>query len=54
MPRNLVRGVVVITTIAVAPPPPSITQPKQAPVAEEGATEFNVERLDAMLAPIAL
>jgi hypothetical protein len=54
MSRNLVRGVVFLTAIAVALPPPSFTQPKPVPVAETGATEFNVEQLDAMLAPIAL
>ena len=54
MSRNLVRGVVFLTMIAVALPPPSFAQPKPVPVAETGATEFNVEQLDAMLAPIAL
>jgi len=55
MARNLVCAVVIITAIAVAlPPPSSFAQPKPAPVSEEGATEFNVEQLDAMLAPIAL
>ena|SRR5271166_5695081 len=53
MSRNLVRGVVFLTAIAVALPPPSLAQPKPVPVAEAGATEFNVEQLDAMLAPIA-
>jgi hypothetical protein len=54
MSRNLVRGIVFITAIAVALPPPSFAQPKPIPVAEAGVTEFNVEQLDAMLAPIAL
>ena len=55
MSRNLLRTVVIITAIAVAlPPPSSFAQPKPAPAPEEGATEFNVEQLDAMLAPIAL
>jgi hypothetical protein len=54
MSRNLVRGVVFLTAIAVALPPPSLAQPKPVPIAEAGATEFNVEQLDAMLAPIAL
>jgi hypothetical protein len=54
VPRHFVRSVVFVTAIAIAQPPPSIAQPKPAPVAEEAATEFNVEQLDAMLAPIAL
>jgi hypothetical protein len=54
MPRQLVRWVVFVTAIAVALPPPSLAQPRPAPVAQTGATEFNVEQLDAMLAPIAL
>ena len=43
-----------MTAIAVALPPPSFAQPKPVPTAQAGATEFNVEQLDAMLAPIAL
>jgi hypothetical protein len=43
-----------VTAIAVALPPPSFAQAKPAPEAEAGATEFNVEQLDALLAPIAL
>ena len=54
MQQNIVRAVVFVTAIAVALPPPSFAQPKPAPVAAEGATEFNVEQLDALLAPIAL
>jgi hypothetical protein len=54
MSRKLVRGVVFMTAIAVALPPPSFAEPKPVPVAEAGATEFNIEQLDAMLAPIAL
>jgi hypothetical protein len=54
MSRNLVRGVVFMTAIAVGLPPPSFAQPKPVPIAEAGATEFNVKQLDAMLAPIAL
>jgi hypothetical protein len=54
MTRHLVRSIVFVTAIAVALPPPSFAQPKPAPIAEAGATEFNVEQLDAMLAPIAL
>jgi hypothetical protein len=54
MSRNLVRGVVFMTAVPVPLPPPSFAQPKPVPVAEAGATAFNIERLDAMLAPIAL
>ena len=54
MPRQLVRRIVFVTAIAVALPPPSLAQPRPAPVAQTEATEFNVEQLDAMLAPIAL
>jgi uncharacterized protein DUF3300 len=54
MPRNLMRGVIFVTAIGVALPPPSLAQPKPVPAAQVGATEFNVEQLDAMLAPIAL
>jgi Protein of unknown function (DUF3300) len=54
MPRNLLRSIVFVTAFAVALPPPSFAQPKPAPAAQTEATEFNVEQLDAMLAPIAL
>src|ERR1700739_179680 len=54
MPRNLLRSSVFVTAFALAPPPPSFAQPKPAPAAQTEATEFNVEQLDAMLAPIAL
>jgi hypothetical protein len=54
MPRNLIRGVVFVAVITVALPPPSFAQPKPAPTTQAGAAEFNVEQLDAMLAPIAL
>jgi hypothetical protein len=55
MQPNLIRGLIFVTAMAVAlPPPPSSAQPKPAAVAEAGASEFNVEQLDAMLAPIAL
>jgi len=43
-----------ITAIAVGLPPPSFAQPKPVPVAQGETTEFNVEQLDTMLAPIAL
>jgi hypothetical protein len=54
MRRHLLRAVVFTTAIAVALPPSSLAQPKLVPVPEAAATEFNVEQLDAMLAPIAL
>jgi hypothetical protein len=54
MPRNLIRSVVFVTVVAVALRPPSFAQPKPVPVAQAGDTEFNIEQLDAMLAPIAL
>ena len=54
MPRNLLRSIVFVTAFALALPPPSFAQPKPAPAARAEATEFNVEQLDAMLAPIAL
>src|SRR5215472_5157656 len=54
MSRNLVGGVVFVAVIAVALPPPSLAQPKPAPAPQAEAAEFNVEQLDAMLAPIAL
>jgi Protein of unknown function (DUF3300) len=54
MGRDLVRGVVFMTAIAMALPPPSFAQPNPVPTAEAGATEFNLEQLDAILAPIAL
>src|SRR6516165_11416301 len=54
MRRNLIRGVAFITALTVALPEPSFAQPKLPPIAETGASEFNLEQLDAMLAPIAL
>jgi Protein of unknown function (DUF3300) len=54
MPRHLVRGIVVVTALAVALPPPSLAQPRPAATTEAAAKEFNVEQLDALLAPIAL
>jgi hypothetical protein len=45
----------VATAIALAVPPPAIAQPKPvATTPESEASAFNVEQLDAMLAPIAL
>src|ERR1700740_469267 len=54
MARNLVRGLIITPSIAGALPPPAFAQPKPVAAAEIGTTEFNVEQLDAMLAPIAL
>ena len=52
--RNLIRGVALMTAVAVALPSQTFAQPKPAPAVQAGATEFNLEQLDAMLAPIAL
>jgi hypothetical protein len=59
--RNLVQGVVLVTSFAVAlPPPEAFAQPAasavipQATVTQSTATEFSVAQIDAMLAPIAL
>jgi Protein of unknown function (DUF3300) len=49
-----VLGVIIITAIAVALPPPSFAQPKPVPAAQTETTVLSVEQLDAMLAPIAL
>jgi hypothetical protein len=57
MTKTFVRGVVLLGSIALAlPPPPAFAQGlKRGPVGvEASATEFNVEQLDALLAPIAL
>jgi hypothetical protein len=54
MPRNFIKGAVFVTAIAVALPPPSFAQPKPASTVQSDATGFNVEQLDAMLAPTAL
>ena len=56
MNRNLARGVIFVTSMALAmPPAPHVFAQALAPPAQEAtATEFNVEQLDAMLAPIAL
>ena len=54
MRRDVIRGVAIATAIAVALPPPSFAQPSPPVAAQAGASEFNVEQLDAMLAPIAL
>jgi hypothetical protein len=53
MAKNLMRGVVVLITIALAPPPPdAFAQP--TPVLHLEATNFTAAQLDAMLASIAL
>jgi uncharacterized membrane protein YgcG len=53
--KHLMRGVVVVSAIAVAlPPPPAFAQPKPVAAAETSTSEFAVAQLDAMLAPIAL
>ena len=48
------RGVVIVAAIVLAMPPPSFAQLKPVPTGQAEAKEFNVEQLDAMLAPIAL
>jgi hypothetical protein len=52
--QDLVRGVVFMTAVAVALAPPSFAQPGPLPTAEAGVTAFNLEQLDAILAPIVL
>ncbi len=53
--KQLLRCVVVVTSVALAlPPPPLSAQPSLPAATETSATEFNVAQLDAMLAPIAL
>ena len=54
MPTTRLRGVAFIIGMAVAVPPFPTYAQTAAPAAEATATEFNVEQLDAMLAPIAL
>jgi hypothetical protein len=53
MRRNPARAVFVVTALAVALPP-SFAQPKQAPVTQEAVTDFNIEQLDALMAPFAV
>ena len=54
MSKQLIRAVAVVTATALAlPPPGALAQPKPALTAP-AASEFNLEQLDAMLAPIAL
>jgi Protein of unknown function (DUF3300) len=54
MRRKLISGMAIVTAVAVALPPHGFAQPKPVPGVEVEAKEFNVEQLDAMLAPIAL
>jgi hypothetical protein len=55
MAKCFSRGVAVVAAIALALPAPAIAQPKPvAATSEAEAAEFNVEQLDALLAPIAL
>src|SRR4029079_2864627 len=55
MPKHFVRGVVIMTTIALALPPPQLLAQPKLPAATAAITgEFNVAQLDAMLASIAL
>ena len=51
----LVRGVVVMSAMALAlPPPVAFAQPRPVPVAQSAVTDFTTAQLDALLAPIAL
>jgi Protein of unknown function (DUF3300) len=54
MRRNLLRSVAIATAVSITVPSPSPAQPGPLPTAQSEAKEFNVEQLDAMLAPIAL
>ena len=55
MSIHLVRGVVVVSAMALAlPPPEAFAQPKLVPVAQAEMTEFSTAQLDALLASIAL
>ena len=57
MTSNFARGVAVAASIAVAMPPPAAVAQALKPVpvsVEATATKFNVQQLDALLAPIAL
>src|SRR5260221_13842397 len=55
MSRRFVRGVVVVSAIALALPPQAFAQPKPVRWRKSAtATQLNVAQLDAMLAPIAL
>jgi hypothetical protein len=53
MQRDLLRSVAFVTAVTMALAPPALAQPR-LPSAQATAQEFNVEQLDAMLAPIAL
>ena len=52
MRGSLYRGVALIAALALVVPPPGFAQ--TTPAADDTATVFNVEQLDALLAPIAL
>src|SRR6478672_3357278 len=53
--KYFVRGVVIVTTIALALPPPQLLAQPKLPTATAAITrEFNVAQIDAMLASIAL
>jgi Protein of unknown function (DUF3300) len=55
MSRHLVRGVVVVSAIALAlPSTEAFAQPKLVSVAQTEITEFSTAQLDALLASIAL
>jgi hypothetical protein len=56
MAQRFVRGVIVLVSVALAAPSPNAFAQVQVPPppTEASATEFNVQQLDAILAPIAL
>jgi Protein of unknown function (DUF3300) len=57
MTSSFARGVALATSLAVAAPPPTTFAQNLKPAAvavEATATRFNIEQLDALLAPVAL
>jgi hypothetical protein len=53
MRGNLLRGAAVIVALSLAAPPLTYAQTAE-PTVQPGATTFNAEHLDALLAPVAL
>jgi Protein of unknown function (DUF3300)/Putative peptidoglycan binding domain len=49
--RRLIRGIALVTAIAVGLPPPSFAQPKLAPVTQGQATDFNFEQVSELVQP---
>jgi hypothetical protein len=55
MSRSCISTVALLVAVALAPPPPVFAQAtKPVPAAQTEQSEFNIEQLDALLAPIAL